>query len=65
MTDKDWKEIQKLRLRFTGTKKGVALGRLIAEQQRLENIRKIVNEWNNDASHSFSNMCKINMILKE
>lgn len=24
-----------------------------------------VNEWNNDASHSFEDMCKINEILKE
>lgn len=33
--------------------------------QKLEKIRQIVNEWNNDASHSFSDMCKINEILKE
>ena len=31
----------------------------------LEIIRKIVNEWNNDASHSFSDMCKINGIIKK
>lgn len=32
MTDKDWKEIQKLRLRLTGTEKGIALCRLIEER---------------------------------
>lgn len=32
---------------------------------KLENIKQVINEWNNDASHSFSDMCKINMILKE
>lgn len=32
---------------------------------KLENIKQVVKEWNNDASHSFSDMCKINMILKE
>lgn len=35
------------------------------EKQRLDQIKQIVNEWNDDASHSFSNMCKINKILKE
>ena len=33
--------------------------------QKLDQIRQIVKEWNNDASHSFSDMCKINEILKE
>ena len=32
---------------------------------KLKNIKQIVNAWNNDASHSFSDMCKINGILKE
>ena len=32
---------------------------------KLENIKQVVNAWNNDASHSFENMCKINGILKE
>lgn len=35
------------------------------EKQKLDQIKEIVNEWNNDASHSFENMCKINGILKE
>lgn len=32
---------------------------------KLEKIEQIVNKWNNDASHSFEDMCKINGILKE
>ena len=32
---------------------------------KLEKIAQIVDEWNNDASHSFEDMCKINKILKE
>ena len=35
------------------------------EKQRLDQIKQIVNEWNDDASHSFDDMCKINKILKE
>ena len=35
------------------------------ELMKLEQIKQIVNEWNNDASHSFEDMCKINKIFKE
>lgn len=38
---------------------------LAQELEKLEQIAQIVNAWNNDASHSFSDMCKINGILKE
>lgn len=34
-------------------------------KEKLEKIRQIVDKWNNDASHSFEDMCKINGILKE
>ena len=34
-------------------------------EEKLEKIEQIVSEWNNDASHSFSDMCKINEILKQ
>lgn len=34
-------------------------------QAKLDKIEQIVNEWNNDASHSFKDMCKIKGILKE
>ena len=32
---------------------------------KLENIKRIDASWNNDASHSFSDMCKINEIIKQ
>lgn len=32
--------------------------------EKLKQIEKIVARWNNDASHSFEDMCKINWILK-
>ena len=38
---------------------------IVAELNKLDKIEQIVSEWNNDASHSFSDMCKINGILKE
>lgn len=33
--------------------------------EKLEQIEQIAARWNNDASHSFEDMCKINGILKE
>ena len=38
---------------------------VVAELEKLEKIEQIVKEWNNDASNSFGDMCKINGILKE
>lgn len=38
---------------------------LVTELEKLEQIEQIVARWNNDASHSFEDMCKINGILKE
>lgn len=35
------------------------------EESKLEKIEQIVNAWNNDASHSFEDMCKINGIIKQ
>lgn len=32
---------------------------------KLDKIKQIVNAWNNDASNSFSDMCKINEIIKQ
>lgn len=34
-------------------------------KKKMKKIEQIVNDWNNDASHSFGDMCKINGILKE
>lgn len=36
-----------------------------AKLEKLEQIEQIVNKWNNDASHSFEDMCKINGIIKQ
>lgn len=33
--------------------------------EKLERIEHIVDAWNNDASHSFLDMCKINEIIKQ
>ena len=45
MTNNDWQEIRELRKEFMGTSKGIALGNLIAEQQRLKQIKQIVKIW--------------------
>lgn len=37
----------------------------IKAMDKLEQIEQIAARWNNDASHSFEDMCKINAILKE
>ena len=42
-----------------------ALDIVLSDSEKLEQIEKIVDKWNNNASHSFSDMCKINRILKE
>ena len=42
-----------------------ALDIVLSDSEKLERIEEIVARWNNDASHSFENMCKINRILKE
>ena len=38
---------------------------LAQELEKLEQIEQIVNAWNNDASNSFGDMCKINEIIKK
>ena len=38
---------------------------IVAQLNKLDKIEKIVNEWNNDASNSFRDMCKINEIIKK
>lgn len=42
-----------------------ALDIVLSDSEKLEYIKQIVNAWNNDASHSFSDMCKINGIIKQ
>ncbi len=42
-----------------------ALDIVLSDSEKLERIEKIVARWNNDASHSFSDMCKIKEVLNE
>ena len=37
----------------------------LSEMEKLEKIEQIVDKWNNDASHSFSDMCKIKGALEQ
>ena len=50
---------------YIGNEVGVAFDVAIKSMDKLEKIEQIVKDWNNDANHSFSDMCKINGILKE
>lgn len=50
---------------YIGNEVGVAFDMAIKSMDKLDKIEQIVNKWNNDASHSFSDMCKINEILKD
>lgn len=36
----------------------------IRDLEKLDKIEEIVNAWNNNASHTFRDMCNINEILK-
>lgn len=38
---------------------------VVAELEKLEQIEQVVDAWNNDASHSFEDMCKINEVIKQ
>lgn len=37
----------------------------VLDMRKVEKIEQIVNAWNNDASHSFSDMCKIKVVLEQ
>lgn len=51
---------------YIGNEVGIAFDVAIKSMDKLEKIEQIVNDWkNNNASHSFGDMCKINGILKE
>lgn len=50
---------------YIGNEVGVAFDVAIKSMDKLEKIEQIVDEWNNDASHSFSDMCKINGIIEQ
>lgn len=38
---------------------------ILGEMAKIEQIEQIIDAWNNDASHSFEDMCKINEIIKQ
>lgn len=42
-----------------------ALDIVLSDSEKLERIEQIVARWNSDASHSFSDMCKIKEVLNE
>lgn len=42
-----------------------ALDIVLSDSEKLEQIKQVVNAWNNDASNSFGDMCKINGIIKQ
>lgn len=50
---------------YIGNDVRVAFDVAIKSMDKLEKIEQIVDRWNNDASNSFGDMCKINGILKE
>lgn len=65
MTNKDWQEIRELRKEFMGTSKGIALGNLIAEKQRLDQVRQIVNsEVDPNICNNFGDVRKLGAIKK-
>lgn len=64
MTEKDWKEIKELRLQFMSTSKGIALGNLIAEHQRLECIRKIIKDYDGSQASMIKQFTEIQKVLE-
>lgn len=64
MTNKDWKEIKELRLKFMGTSKGIALENLIAEKQRLDQIKQIVNNYDGSMPSMIKQFGEIQKILE-
>ena len=64
MNNNDWKEIEKLKLRLTGTKKGIALCRLIEEKQRLDQIKKIVEKYDGSMPSMVKQFSEIQKVLE-
>lgn len=50
---------------YIGNEVGVAFDVANKSMDKLEQIEQIVASWNNDASHSFSDMCKIKSVLEQ
>ena len=64
MNNNDWKEIRELRLEYMGTSKGIALGNLIAEKQRLEQIKKIVEKYDGSMPSMVKQFSEIQKVLE-
>lgn len=63
MDGKDWKEIQELRSQHMGTRKGIAIGNLIAEKQRLDKVRQIVNDYDGSIPSMIKQFSEIQKVL--
>lgn len=64
MDEKDWQEIRELRLQNMDTNKGIALGNLIAEEQRLDQIKQIVNNYDGSMPSMIKQFGEIQKILE-
>jgi hypothetical protein len=65
MDERDWQEIRELRLQNMGTNKGIALGNLIAEKQRLDKIRQIVNNYDGSTPSMIKQFSEIQKVLEK
>lgn len=63
MNKKDWQEIRALRTELMGTSKGIALGNLIAEKQRLDQIEQIVNNYDGSTVSMVKQFSEIQKVL--
>ena len=65
MTGKDWQEIRELRLKYMGTSKGIALGNLIAEKQRLDQVEQIVKAYDGSIPSMITQFSEIQKVLEQ
>ena len=63
MEEKDWEEIRQLRLQFIGTSKGIALGNLIAEKQKLDQVKQIVLDYDGSIPSMIKQFSEIQKVL--
>ena len=50
---------------YIGNEVGVAFEVAIKSMDKLDKIEQVISAWNEDASNSFGDMCKINGIIKQ
>lgn len=65
MDEKDWQEIRQLRLQYMGTIKGIALGNLIAEKQRLDQVKQIVSNYDGSTPSMIKQFSEIQKVLEQ